>query len=55
MQEIEKKSKYKYLELEIQRMWQMKTEVNPVVFGALGTVKEGMVENIKKVSERATI
>ena len=41
LQEIEKKSKYKYLELEIQRMWQMKTEVNPVVFGALGTVKEG--------------
>ena len=29
--------------------------VIPVVFGALGTVKEGMVENIKKVSERATV
>ena len=33
----------------------MKTEVFPVVFGALGTVKEGMVENVKKVSERATV
>ena len=29
--------------------------VIPVVVGALGTVKKGMVENIKKVSERATV
>ena len=27
----------------------------PVVVGALGTVKKGMVENIKKVSEAATV
>ena len=35
----------------------MKTVVIPVVLivGALGTVKTGMVENIKKVSERATM
>ena len=30
-------------------MWHMKTVVIPVVVGALGTVKKGMVENIKKV------
>ena len=29
----------------------MKIEVNPVVVGAVGTVKKWMVENIKKVSE----
>ena len=33
-----------------QRMWQMKTEVIPVVVGALGTIKKGMAENIKRVS-----
>ena len=44
-------------ELEIQRMWRLKTEVIPVVIivGALGTVKKGMIENIKKVSETATV
>ena len=52
---IEKKSMYKDLELEIQRMWHMKTAVILVVVGALGTVKKGMVKNIKKVSERATM
>ena len=39
----------------IQRMWQMKTELIPVVVGALGTIKKGIVENIKRVSEIATV
>ena len=54
LKEIEKKSKYKDLELGVQRMWHMKTVFIPVVVGALGTVKK-MVENIKKVSETATV
>ena len=33
----------------------MKTEVIPVVVGALGTIRKGMVENIKRVSERASV
>ena len=33
----------------------MKTLVIPVVVGALGAVKKGVVENVKKVSEAATV
>ena len=56
LKEIEKKSKYKDLELEIQRMWHMKTIVIPIVVGALlGTVKKGMIENIEKVSKSANV
>ena len=43
------------LELEIQRMWHMKTIAIPVVVGALGTVKKGMIENIEKVSKSANV
>lgn len=55
LKEIEKKSKCKDLELEIQRMWHMKTLVIPVVVRALGPVKKGVVENVKKVLEAATV
>ena len=38
LKEIEKKRRYKDLELEIQRMRQMKPDVITVVVGALGTL-----------------
>ena len=51
LKETEKKNKYKDLELDIQRMWHMRTEVIPVVVDALGTIKKGMMENIKSIGE----
>ena len=48
MKEMEKKFKYQDLEIEIQWMWKMKTEVIPTVIGALGTIRKGMEDNIRK-------
>jgi hypothetical protein len=39
--ECEKKLKYKYLSTEIQRMWNMKCFVIPVIIGATGIVTKG--------------
>ena len=38
----EKLNKYKDLEIEVERMWGLKTTTVPVVMGALGTVKKDM-------------
>ena len=45
----EKLSKYKDLEKEITRMWQMKTEIIVVVVGALGMIKKGSEKLIKEI------
>ena len=39
--EFEKRSKYKDLEIEIAKMWKMKTKTIPVIVGALGMIKKG--------------
>ena len=45
----EKRSKYKDLEIEITRMWQMKTEIIPVVIGALGVIKKGSEKLVREI------
>ena len=37
-----KLSKYRDLEIEVNRMWDMKTETIPVVVGALGLIRKGL-------------
>ena len=38
--EAEKILKYIYLTIEIQRMWNVKTKVKPVIIGATGTISK---------------
>ena len=45
----EKLSKYKDLEIEVNRMWDMKTETIPVVVGALGLIKKRLDNVISRI------
>jgi len=52
---MEKLSKYKDLEIEIERMWGLKATTVPVVIGALGIIKKGTDDFIKKIPGGITI
>ena len=45
----EKISKYKNLEIEMQRMWNLKAIVIPVVVGALGMIQNKTEDHIKRI------
>ena len=47
--EFEKLSKYKDLEIEVEKLWHMKTVTIPVVIGALGMIKKGTDKHLKKI------
>ena len=46
---MEKLTKYKDLEIEIEKMWGMKTTTVPVIIGAFGLVKKGTANYISKI------
>ena len=49
--EFGKISKYKDLDMEIERMWHLKPTYIPVVVGALGTVKKDTNEYLQNTLE----
>ena len=49
--EFEKLSKYKDLEIEVEKLWHMKTVTIPVVIGALGMIKKDTEKHLEKIPE----
>ena len=47
--EFEKLSKYKDLEIEISKMWNVKTRTIPMIIGALGVIKKGTKEHLENI------
>ena len=47
--EFEELSKYKDLQMETERMWQLKRSTIPIVVDVLGLVKEGAAKHLEKI------
>jgi hypothetical protein len=53
--EAEKKLKYKCLCIEMQRMWNLKFMIIPVIIGATGIVTEGLRKNSESIPGKHSI
>jgi hypothetical protein len=53
--EAEKKLKYKSLCIEIQRMWNLKCTIIPIVIGATGIVTRSLKKNLEAVAGKHSI
>jgi hypothetical protein len=47
--EVEKILKYKDLTIEIERMWNLKTRVIPVIIGATGTISKSLRKYVSDI------
>ena len=47
--ESERLSRHKDLEIEIAKMWKMKTKIIPVIVGTLGTIKKGTQKYVNDI------
>ena len=47
--EADKILKYKYLTIEVQRMWNVKTKVIPVIIGATGTISKSFRKYVSNI------
>ena len=53
--EAEKKLKYKSLCIEIQRMWNLKCTIVPVIIGATGIVMRSLKKNLETIPGKHSI
>jgi len=45
--QTEKLSKYKDLEMQVSRMWKLRTKIVPIIIEALGTLKRDWIRTVK--------
>jgi len=50
--EIAELSKYKDLEVEVSRIWMVRTKIVPVIIGALETIKKGLYQNLQMLPDQ---
>ena len=55
LKEFEKLSKYKDLEIEVTKMWKLKTKTIPVVIGDLGIIKKGTQNVINQIPGKKSL
>jgi len=53
--EADKKLKYKSLCVEMQRMWNMKCVIRPVIIGANGRVRKCLKENLEAIQGKYSV
>ena len=52
---FEKLSKYKDLEIEVEKMWHLKTCTIPVIVGALGVIRKGANDFVNKIPGKPSL
>ena len=55
LKESEKKDKYVDLSRELEKLWNMKVAVIPIVIGALGTVTKGLLKGLEDLEIRGRV
>ena len=55
LKEFQKLSKYKDLEMEVTKMWKLKTKIIPVVIEALGMIKKGIENFIDQIPGKPSL
>ena len=55
LKEFQKLSKYKDIEIEVTKMWKLKTKIIPVVIGALGMIKKGTQNFIDQIPGKLSL
>ena len=55
LKEFQKLSKYKDHEIDVTKMWKLKTKAIPVVIGALGMIKKGTQNFIDQIPGKPSL